>query len=71
VRHNLSRAVGAMMRVMTMTIRDLKLFLDQALEYHDLDELICVYDQETGERYDILIVDDTIEGEVQLNIEGV
>ena len=23
----------------------------------------------TGERYDILIVDDTIEGEVQLNIE--
>jgi hypothetical protein len=67
----MSLAVGVMMKEMIMTIRDLKLFLDQALEYHDLDELICVYDQETGERYDILIVDDTIEGEVQLNIEGV
>lgn len=53
-----------------MTIRDLKLFLDQALEYHDLDELICIYDQETGERYDIEYVDDMITNEVQLNIKG-
>jgi hypothetical protein len=27
--------------------------------------------QEAGERYDILIVDDTIEGEVQLNVEDI
>jgi hypothetical protein len=69
VKLNLSPAVGVMMKEMIMTIRELKLSLDQALEYHDLDELICIYDQETGERYDILIVDDTIDGEIQLNIE--
>ena len=54
-----------------MTVRELERLLFQARQHHTDDELICVYDQETGERYDILIVDDTIEGEVQLNIEVV
>ena len=54
-----------------MTIRELEHFLFQARQHHTDDELICVYDQETGERYDILIVDDTIEGEVQLNVEDI
>jgi hypothetical protein len=69
VRHNLNPAVGVMMKEMIMTIRELQHLLFQASQHHDLDELVCIYDQETGERYDILIVDDTIEGEVQLNVE--
>ena len=51
-----------------MILRELIWHLQEALKFHDADELVCIYDQETGERYDILIVDDTIEGEVQLNI---
>jgi hypothetical protein len=54
-----------------MTIRELQHLLFQASQYHDSDELVCIYDQETGERYDILIVDDTIDGEVQLNVEDI
>mgnify|MGYP003982869995 FL=1 len=64
-------AVGAMMRVMIMILRELIWHLQEALKFHDPDELVCLYDQETGERYDILIVDDTIEGEVQLNVEDI
>ena len=52
-----------------MTIQELNHRLFQALQYHTSDEPICIYDQETGERYEILIVDDTIDGEIQLNIE--
>ena len=51
-----------------MILRELIWHLQEALKFHYPDELVCLYDQETGERYDILIVDDTIEGEVQLNI---
>ena len=54
-----------------MTLRELQHLLFQASQYHDSDELVCIYDQETGERYDILIVDDTIDGEVQLNVEDI
>ena len=46
-----------------------KELIEQLQEAHDLDDLVCIYNQETGERVDILIVDDTIDGEVQLNIE--
>jgi hypothetical protein len=53
-----------------MTIGELQHLLFQAqCQSHNDDELVCIYDQETGERYDILIVDDTIDGEIQLNIE--
>lgn len=53
-----------------MTIGELKHRLFQAqCQSHTDDEEVCIYDQETGERYEILIVDDTIDGEVQLNIE--
>lgn len=52
-----------------MTLRELSRLLFQAGHHHADDEDVCIYDQETGERYDILIVDDTIEGEIQLNIE--
>ena len=45
-----------------------KELIEQLQEAHDLDDLVCIYNQETGERVDILIVDDTIDGEVQLNI---
>jgi len=54
-----------------MTLKELQHLLFQASQHHDSDELVCIYDQETGERYDILIVDDTIEGEVQLNVEDI
>ena len=45
-----------------------KELIEQLQEAHDLDDLVCIYNQETGERVDILMVDDTIDGEVQLNI---
>ena len=45
-----------------------KELIEQLQEAHDLYDLVCIYNQETGERVDILIVDDTIDGEVQLNI---
>ena len=64
-------AVGVMMKEMIMILRELIWHLQEALKFHDPDELVCLYDQETGERYDILIVDDTIEGEVQLNVEDI
>jgi len=54
-----------------MILRELIWHLQEALKFHDPDELVCLYDQETGERYDILIVDDTIDGEVQLNVEDI
>jgi hypothetical protein len=60
-----------MMKEMIMILRELIWHLQEALKFHDPDELVCLYDQETGERYDILIVDDTIEGEVQLNVEDI
>jgi|GEM_PF-5738928 len=52
-----------------MTLRELNHLLFQAGQHHTDDEDVCIYDQETGERYEILIVDDTIDGEIQLNIE--
>lgn len=52
-----------------MTIKEIIGQLEYAQQFHNADELVCIYDQETGERYDILIVDATIDGEVQLNIE--
>ena len=52
-----------------MTIKELILQLEQALESNYSDEIVCIYDQDTGERIDIEIVDDTIEGEVQLNVK--
>ena len=52
-----------------MTLGELKHLLFQAWHHHTDDEEVCIYDQETGERYEILIVDDTIDGEIQLNIE--
>jgi hypothetical protein len=53
-----------------MTVGELKhrLFQAQCQSHADDDEAV-IYDQETGERYEILIVDDTIDGEIQLNIE--
>ena len=56
-----------------MTLRELQIsaVFKRHSQYHDPDELVCLYDQETGERYDILIVDDTIDGEVQLNVEDI
>ena len=53
-----------------MTIRELERLLFQARQHHTDDELICIYNQETGERIDIEYVDDTIDGEIQLNIRG-
>ena len=52
-----------------MTLRELQQQLFQASQYHASDELVCIYDQDTGERIDIEIVDDTIEGEIQLNVK--
>ena len=52
-----------------MTVGELEHRLFQAMQYHTNDEDVGIYDQETGERYEILIVDDTIDGEIQLNIE--
>jgi hypothetical protein len=52
-----------------MTIKELIMQLEQSLESHYSDELVCIYDQETGECYDIEIVDDTTDGEVQLNVK--
>ena len=52
-----------------MTLRELQHLLFQASQYHASDELVCIYDQDTGERIDIEIVDDTIEGEIQLNVK--
>ena len=52
-----------------MTTKELILQLEQALESHYSDEIVCIYDQDTGERIDIEIVDDTIDGEIQLNVK--
>ena len=52
-----------------MTIKELILQLEQALESHYSDEIVCIYEQDTGERIDIEIVDYTIEGEIQLNVK--
>ena len=54
-----------------MTVKELIWQLKEALKFHDPDELICIYNQETGERIDIETVDDTIDGEVQINIKGI
>ena len=53
-----------------MILRELIWQLKEALKFHDPDELVCIYNQETGERIDIEYVDDTIDGEIQLNIRG-
>lgn len=54
-----------------MTIEELEHLLFQAAQFHTQDELICVYNQETGERIDIEYVDDTIKGEIRLNVKGI
>jgi hypothetical protein len=53
-----------------MILRELIWQLKEALKFHDPDELVCIYNQATGERIDIEYVDDTIDGEIQLNIRG-
>ncbi len=53
-----------------MILRELIWHLQEALKFHDADELVCIYDPETGKRIDIEYVDDTIEGEIQLSIRG-
>lgn len=53
-----------------MTLRELECLLFQARQHHADDELVCIYNQETGERIDIEYVDDTIDSEIQLNIRG-
>ena len=58
-----------MMKEMIMTIREIIGQLEYAQQFHNADELVCIYDQETGECLDIEIVDDTIDGEVQLNVK--
>ena len=52
-----------------MTVGELKQRLLEGIGSHNDDDEAVIYDQETGERYEILIVDDTIDGEIQLNIE--
>ena len=59
-----------MMKEMIMTIKEIIGQLEYAQQFHNADELVCIYDQETGERYDIEYVDDMITNEVQLNIKG-
>ena len=54
-----------------MTIKELIWQLKEALKFHDQDELICIYNQETGELIDIETVDDTINNEVHLIIKGI
>lgn len=54
-----------------MIIEELKHLLFQAAQFHNEDELICVYNQETGERIDIEYVDDTINGEIRLSVKGI
>jgi hypothetical protein len=67
----MSLAVGVMMKEMIMTIKELIWQLKEALKFHDQDELICIYNQETGELIDIETVDDTINNEVHLIIKGI
>ena len=49
-----------------MTVRELERLLFQARQHHTDDELICIFNHNTGERIDILFVDDMVDGEVRL-----
>jgi len=49
-----------------MTIRELSRLLFQAGQHHADDELICIFNRDTGERIDIEFVDDMVNGEVRL-----
>jgi hypothetical protein len=49
-----------------MTLRELSRLLFQAEQHHASDELICIFNSNTGERTDILFVDDMVNGEVRL-----
>ena len=66
----MSLAVGVMMKEMIMTINELEHLLFKAQQFHNQDEIICIYNQETGKRIDIEYVDDTIKGEIRLNVKG-
>jgi len=52
-----------------MTIRELERLLFQARQHHTDDELICIFNHNTGERIDILFVDDMVDGEVRLVVK--
>jgi hypothetical protein len=52
-----------------MTLRELEHLLFQARQYHTYDELICVFNYDTGERIDIQFVDDMVDGEVRLVVK--
>ena len=49
-----------------MTLRELERLLFQARQHHTDDELICIFNRDTGERIDIEFVDDMVNGEVRL-----
>jgi len=49
-----------------MTLRELNRLLFQVGQHHADDELICIFNHNTGERTDILFVDDMVDGEVRL-----
>lgn len=49
-----------------MTLRELNRLLFQVGQHHADDELICIFNYNTGERTDILFVDDMVDGEVRL-----
>ena len=52
-----------------MTLRELEHLLFQARQYHTNDELVCVFNYNTGESIDILFVDDMVDGEVRLVVK--
>jgi hypothetical protein len=49
-----------------MTLRELSRLLFQAGQHHADDELVCIFNHNTGERIEILFVDDMVDGEVRL-----
>ena len=67
----MSLAVGVMMKETIMTISELEHLLFHARQFHTNDELICIYNKDTGKRIDIETVDDTINNEVHLIIKGI
>jgi len=45
-----------------------KELIEQLEEAEYLDDIVIIYNQDTGERVELLFVDHTIDGELQLNI---
>ncbi len=52
---------------MSMLVREL---IAQIQHASDSNDIVCIYNQETGERINIELIDSTIYGEIQLNIKG-